>query len=102
MYIGSIYRTRVCRSVHPMSSTPTPPRRLPRTDVTMVARSAPARPGRRAGRASRAGTLRHVRGLIDYALARRAVLRDFHRGRLGRSEVCDAHPELLRAARAIG
>jgi hypothetical protein len=43
-----------------------------------------------------------MRGLIDYALARRAVLREFHRGRLGRSEICDAHPELLRAARAIG
>jgi hypothetical protein len=43
-----------------------------------------------------------VPGTIDYALARRAVLREFQRGRVGRSEICDAHPELLRAARSIG
>jgi len=38
----------------------------------------------------------------DYALAKRVVLRDYRRGVLGRPEVCDAHPELLRAARHIG
>lgn len=41
-------------------------------------------------------------GCIDYALARRAVLRDFRRGVLTRPDVCDAHPELLRAARNVG
>jgi hypothetical protein len=40
--------------------------------------------------------------MTDYALARRAVLRDFRRGALTRVEVCDAQPELLRAARNIG
>jgi len=39
---------------------------------------------------------------IDYALARRATLRDLRRGALTRLDVCDAHPELLRAARHLG
>lgn len=33
---------------------------------------------------------------------RDAVVRDVRRGRLGLDEVCDAHPELLRAARNVG
>jgi hypothetical protein len=40
--------------------------------------------------------------VTDYALARRAVLRDFERGTLTRLDVCDAHPELMRAAQCIG
>jgi hypothetical protein len=48
------------------------------------------------------GTLRAVRRHTDYALARRAVLRDLHRGAVTRLDVCDAHPELLRAGRNIG
>jgi hypothetical protein len=40
--------------------------------------------------------------ITDYGLARRAVLRDFERGSLTRLDVCDAHPELLRAAQHIG
>jgi len=43
-----------------------------------------------------------VRRHTDYVLARRAVLRDYRRGALAQSEVCDAHPELLRAARHVG
>ena len=41
-------------------------------------------------------------GQIDYRLARRHTLAEFRRGRLSRLDVCDAHPELLRAARNIG
>ena len=41
-------------------------------------------------------------GHVDYALARRAVLRDYQRGSLTRVDVCDAHPELLRAGRHVG
>ncbi|MDA8279162.1 MAG: DUF5318 family protein [Actinomycetota bacterium] len=41
-------------------------------------------------------------GRVEYRLARNAVVRSFQRGRLGRPDVCDAHPELLRAARHIG
>lgn len=37
-------------------------------------------------------------GVIDYRLARRAVLREFRRGRLSATDICDAHPELCRAA----
>ncbi len=40
--------------------------------------------------------------VVDYSLARRSVLLDLRRGALGTTEVCDAHPELLRAAKNIG
>jgi hypothetical protein len=39
---------------------------------------------------------------VDYTLARRSLLSAVRRGTTGTSEVCDAHPELLRAARNIG
>ena len=39
---------------------------------------------------------------VDYSLARNAVLRAYHGGRLSRFEICDAHPDLLRAARYCG
>lgn len=42
------------------------------------------------------------RQVIDYALARRATLADLARGRLSAADVCDAHPDLLRAARYYG
>ena len=41
-------------------------------------------------------------GRVEYLLARNAVVREFHRGRLSRLDVCDAHPELLRAATNLG
>ncbi|HEV3281359.1 MAG TPA: DUF5318 family protein [Acidimicrobiales bacterium] len=41
-------------------------------------------------------------GRVEYLLARNAVVREFKRGRLSRLDVCDAHPELLRAARNLG
>jgi hypothetical protein len=37
-------------------------------------------------------------GQVDYRLARNAVVSEFHKGRLSRLDVCDAQPELLRAA----
>ena len=40
--------------------------------------------------------------LVDYTLAKRATLTDLRGGRVSRDEVCDAHPELLRAARNVG
>ncbi len=39
---------------------------------------------------------------VDYTLARRSVLAAVRRGTLGTSDVCDAHPELLRAAHHVG
>jgi Family of unknown function (DUF5318) len=46
--------------------------------------------------------VRRLRSHVDYALARRAVLRDLRAGRRDRIDVCDAHPELLRAGRHVG
>ncbi len=40
--------------------------------------------------------------VVDYTLARRSALASLRHGRLDTSDVCDAHPELLRAARNIG
>jgi hypothetical protein len=39
-----------------------------------------------------------IPGEIDYRLARQAVISEFRKGRLAQHEVCDAHPELRRAA----
>jgi hypothetical protein len=44
------------------------------------------------------GGTRAVAGVIDYRLARRAVISEFRKGRLSPTDVCDAHPELRRAA----
>ena len=41
-------------------------------------------------------------GRVEYRLARNAVIAEFRRGRLSRLDVCDAHPELVRAARHVG
>lgn len=41
-------------------------------------------------------------GVVDYTLAKRALLREFKSGLLSRLEICDAHPELIRAARYMG
>jgi hypothetical protein len=41
-------------------------------------------------------------GEVDYRLVRKHTLDEFRRGRLSKLDVCDAHPELLRAARNVG
>jgi len=41
-------------------------------------------------------------GVVDYTLAKRALLRDWRHGLVTRLDICDAHPELLRAARYLG
>lgn len=41
-------------------------------------------------------------GSVDYRLARRAALVGMRTGFMSRAELCDAHPELVRAARHIG
>jgi hypothetical protein len=45
---------------------------------------------------------RGLPGQVDYRLSRNAVVNEFRRGRLSRTDVCDAHPELLRVARSQG
>lgn len=49
------------------------------------------------------GSLRGAeRGVVDHRLARRHLINEFRRGRLRQHEVCDAHPELIRAAKHLG
>lgn len=50
----------------------------------------------------RPGAAATVPGQIDYRLARRNLIAEFKRGRLAQHEVCDAHPELVRAALHAG
>jgi Family of unknown function (DUF5318) len=42
------------------------------------------------------------RAQVDHRLARRALIADYRKGRLSQEQVCDAHPELIRAARNVG
>ena len=46
--------------------------------------------------------MRTQRGLVDYALQRRALLAEVMSGRTGVTEVCDATPYLIRAAKFHG
>lgn len=41
-------------------------------------------------------------GEINYRLARMALLADYEAGRVARHDICDAHPELIRAAQQVG
>jgi Family of unknown function (DUF5318) len=50
----------------------------------------------------RSGLLRGATGVVDHRLARRALIAEYRKGRLARDQVCDAHPELIRAAREVG
>jgi hypothetical protein len=42
------------------------------------------------------------RGLVDHRLARRMLINEVRRGRVPLEQVCDAHPELIRAAANVG
>jgi hypothetical protein len=48
------------------------------------------------------GAMPKPKGEVDYRLSRQRILRQVEGGRLGKLDVCDAHPELMRAARAEG
>jgi hypothetical protein len=41
-------------------------------------------------------------GVVDHRFMRRALVNEYRRGRLRRDQVCDAHPELIRAAVNVG
>jgi len=43
-----------------------------------------------------------MKGLTDYRMAKRALVRKVSQGAVSVNDVCDAHPDLLRAARNIG
>jgi len=47
-------------------------------------------------------SVRLQRQVVDYALRRRSLLAEVYSGRIGVSEVCDANPYLLRAAKYHG
>jgi len=40
--------------------------------------------------------------VVDHRFARRHLINEFRRGRLRKDQVCDAHPELIRAASNVG
>ncbi len=56
----------------------------------------------RSGGPAYPGWVRTQRGLVDYALQRRALLASVRSGRTGVTEVCDASPYLVRAAKFHG
>jgi uncharacterized protein DUF5318 len=41
-------------------------------------------------------------GIVDFTLAKRALIREYRRGLVSRLDICDAHPELMRAAKNVG
>lgn len=45
---------------------------------------------------------RNGRGQIDHRLARQHLINEYKRKRLSQEQVCDAHPELIRAAKNVG
>src|SRR5579863_5567501 len=49
-----------------------------------------------------AGSGAAVAGRVDYRLARNSIVREFQKGRLSRLDICDAHPDLIRAATNVG
>src|SRR3954463_380890 len=48
------------------------------------------------------GSLPGARAGVDPRLARRHLINEYRRGRLRQDQVCDAHPELIRAAKNVG
>jgi len=88
-YLGSIYRAQRSQHMQPF---------LIRQPVVHIA----MRP-RRGWTARR--TLRDMasrRSVVDYGLARRATLASVYAGNTTVTDVCDAHPYLLRAAKHHG
>lgn len=43
-----------------------------------------------------------VGGVIDHRLTRRALINEYRRGRIRKEQLCDAHPDLMRAAKNFG
>ena len=41
-------------------------------------------------------------GVVEYGLVRHRVVEALRKGKVRREDVCDAHPELLRAAKHLG
>ena len=43
-----------------------------------------------------------VTAQVEYRIIRNGVVQEVERGKVLKTDVCDAHPELLRAARNVG
>lgn len=54
--------------------------------------------GTQSGRAGSVPPASRSVGAVDYRMVRMSVINQYKAGRLNRTEVCDAHPELRRAA----
>jgi hypothetical protein len=50
----------------------------------------------------RGGASSGGRAVVDHRLERLSLINEVRRGRLRREQVCDAHPELIRAAKNMG
>src|SRR5438445_9854106 len=48
------------------------------------------------------GAARRSRGVVDYTLAKRALLREFRNSLLSRLKIYNAHPKLLHTAHYLG
>jgi hypothetical protein len=48
------------------------------------------------------GGANNGRAVVDHRLERMALINEYRRGRLRRDQLCDAHPELIRAAKNLG
>lgn len=48
------------------------------------------------------GSGTEVAGQVDYRLARGVIVSEYRKGRFSRVDICDAHPDLLRAAVNVG
>jgi Family of unknown function (DUF5318) len=57
---------------------------------------------KQSGRRPLGRSRREALNVIDYTLAKRAILRDTQRGLQSVNDLCDAHPELMRAAKYVG
>ncbi|MFM7718274.1 MAG: DUF5318 family protein [Actinomycetota bacterium] len=60
-----------------------------------MAKVGPAAKGRRTGTRARLAN-------VDYSLAKRALLLRAHTGLLSKADICDAHPDLVRAGTHVG
>ena len=48
------------------------------------------------------GSASNGRAVVDHRLERLHLVNEYRRGRLRRDQICDAHPELIRAAKNVG
>ena len=102
LHIEAIYRGAQCAGRSPGRQPP-----VTRSSVTSGATegSGPGAPLPSLAMSFRPEAIRGANGtgaVVDYRLTRQAVVREYRKGRLSRLDVCDAHPELRRAATGAG